>query len=121
MLQCPLKRKPSHYIPPYYKPQAQYILEICDLEHLDFVQYRPPGEQGEAVFCVTRVERDREWFRQQIPTVRHFCHVIRDFLAHPEALGMLREEKDPDATLERMLEYRPFFTPRASVLQTYFS
>lgn len=70
-IKCPLTRKIEPKVPKHYLPQVQLQLEITDLEECDFVQYRPPKEEGsEPEFVVVRVVRDRSWFKQNLPAMR---------------------------------------------------
>ena len=73
-IKCPLRRKIEPDVPEHYMPQLQLLMEILDLEVCDFIQYKPseltfprPYE-----FVVVSVERDREWFTENLPIMRNF-------------------------------------------------
>ena len=67
-IKCPLSRKIEDKVPRHYLPQIQVLLEVLDLEVCDFIQYRPEPYE----YQVTRVIRDREWFRQKLPIMKAF-------------------------------------------------
>lgn len=73
-IKCPLRRKIEPDVPEHYMPQLQLLMEILDLEVCDFIQYKP----GELTFprpyefVVVSVERDREWFTENLPIMRNF-------------------------------------------------
>ncbi len=74
-IKCPLTRKIEPKVPKHYLPQVQLQLEITDLEECDFVQYRPPSEEGvlpqrAEEFVVVRVPRDRKWFEANLPIMQ---------------------------------------------------
>ena len=93
--QCPLKRQPTNKVPVHYVAQVQTLLEVCDLETADFVQYKPASCFGESTFIVTRVTRDRDWFTTHWPLMEHFIRVLRQIDDSPDTLGMLREDNRP--------------------------
>jgi putative phage-type endonuclease len=67
-IKCPMSRKIENKVPRHYLPQIQILLEVLDLEVCDFIQYRPEPYE----YQVTRVARDREWFRQKLPIMKAF-------------------------------------------------
>ncbi len=106
-----MRRKPTSKIPRHYIAQVQILLEITDLEEADFVQF-VPGDQE--VFIVTRVKRDREWFKEKRVILESFITVLRDLQVtfmdvwltpqndsesssqkRPEVIAMLKEDKLP--------------------------
>jgi putative phage-type endonuclease len=74
-IKCPLTRKIEPKVPKHYLPQVQLQLEITDLEECDFIQYRPASAEGVVPqkpeeFVVVRVKRDREWFQNNVATMK---------------------------------------------------
>lgn len=65
-IKCP--KKISASVPVYYMPQIQLLLEILDLEECDFIQYCESTDKTKII----RVERDRDWFTQNLPKMRAF-------------------------------------------------
>lgn len=106
-IKCPLRRKIEPDVPEYYMPQLQLLMEILDLEVCDFIQYKPseltfprPYE-----FVVVSVERDRDWFSDNLPIMRNFWdrvlwhkeHGCDDLLREREARKRgPRKKKDED-------------------------
>lgn len=69
---CPLMREIRHEITPYYLPQVQILLEVCDLESAFFVQYRPEGTWNAMEYDCLEIPRDREWFARVLPVLQRF-------------------------------------------------
>ena len=73
-IKCPLARKIDSSVPEHYMPQLQLLMEILDLDVCDFIQYKPMEitfpEKSE--FVVVSVERDRNWFTENLPIMRGF-------------------------------------------------
>ena len=76
-------------------PQIQYLMEICELEFADFIQYRPAEVFGKEEFVVVRVQREPKWFQCYQPVIVEFLHVLKYYNANPEALQMLKQESNP--------------------------
>ena len=73
-IKCPLRRKIDEDVPEHYMPQLQLLMEILDLEICDFIQYKPEEitwPEPEEFMCVS-VERDRDWFKGNLPIMRDF-------------------------------------------------
>lgn len=73
---CPLMREIRHEISVYYYPQVQILLEVLDLEHAFFVQYRPEGTWNAKEYDCLEIKRDREWFARALPTLERFHEVM---------------------------------------------
>lgn len=58
-------------------------MEVCDLEATDFVQYWPMHDN---LLYVTRVYRDRLWFKNALPVFRHFTNTLRWLRSDPSVL-----------------------------------
>lgn len=65
-IKCPKKISPK--VPVYYMPQIQLLLEIMNLEECDFIQYCEEKD----VIKIIRVQRDREWFAENLPKMKAF-------------------------------------------------
>lgn len=76
-------------------PQVQYLLEVCQLEVADFIQYKPASVFGVEEFVVVRVYKNHRWFPVYRPVIQEFISILTYFLSNKEALGMLREEYNP--------------------------
>lgn len=78
-IKCPTSREITHQVPSHYVPQVQTLLEVLDLEVCDFVQFKPAGPRQESMqFDVVTVKRDRNWFAQNLPTLREFWDRVVD-------------------------------------------
>ena len=95
-IKCPMMRKiiPGQ-VPEHYMPQLQLCMEIMDLESCFFVQYQPIqiSWPNEAVFDVTIVPRDREWFKTYLPVMREFWDKVLYFREHLDELPKPKEKK----------------------------
>ena len=80
----PVKRAQEHHA------QLQITMEVFDLDHLDFVQYKPagrgPGRAGVLWdgpgYLQERVLRDKRWFAQNRPVLEAFIGELEK--AHTE-------------------------------------
>ena len=67
-IKCPMHREitpcSEGHVPHHYVPQLQTQMEVCDLDSCAFVQWKPAKftKNGEEIFDIIVVERDREWF-----------------------------------------------------------
>jgi len=75
-IKCPRYRAITHAVPPYYLPQVQMLLWICDLEEAHFVQYRPPTLWERGDLDVVVVKRDRQWMSEKLPVMLRFCDEV---------------------------------------------
>lgn len=69
-------------------------MEVCDLDSLDFVQYKPAqvfGDQDSS-FVLTPVARDRAWFARHRPRLQQFLAVLHHYLHDPAALDAIRRD-----------------------------
>lgn len=80
-------------------PQIQYLLEICQLDDADFIQYKPASVFGVEEFIVVRVHRHQNWFRVYRPVIQEFISVLTYYLSNSEALNMLKEDYNPWMTV----------------------
>jgi putative phage-type endonuclease len=103
-IKCPLTRKIESKVPKHYYPQVQLQLEITDLEECDFVQYRPQGtitEDGVTrlnpnkpqEFVITRIKRDREWFKANLPAMQKAWDRI--VIGRTHGLCEIKDESPP--------------------------
>lgn len=97
--QCPYRRKPSAYVPKYYMPQVQMVMEICDLETTDFIQYWP--HEGSLMHIKT-IPRDRGWFATNLPRLERFHAVLLQLRNDSDMLLRLRAAVD-DGRAHRLL------------------
>jgi putative phage-type endonuclease len=70
-VKCPWRRDidANHVPQQHYIAQVQGLMEILNLEKCHFVQYRPARMiNEEALLVVTIVKRDRNWWREALPT-----------------------------------------------------
>lgn len=74
-IKSPYKRKPiPNYIPAHYYPQIQVQLECTDLDECYFIQWQPSNlaPDNEEIFCIILVERDRQWFADNVDALKSF-------------------------------------------------
>lgn len=74
-IKCPYKRKPiPEDVPHHYWPQIQVQLECTNLDSCYFVQWQPAhlAIDNEEVFSITVVERDRQWFADNVDALKSF-------------------------------------------------
>lgn len=74
-IKCPYKRKPiPTEVPHHYWPQIQVQLECTNLDSCYFVQWQPAhlAIDNEEVFSITVVERDRQWFKDNVDDLKSF-------------------------------------------------
>lgn len=88
-VKCPISRLIKDAVPSQYWAQCQTVLEVLDVEELDFVQYKPasPPSQPDIVFSCVRVQRDRRWFEE---TRLHLERFVSDWIAYHKT-GILPE------------------------------
>lgn len=106
-IKCPLRRTITPEVPVYYMPQIQLLLEILNLEEAVFIQYKPVEITwpGPAEFVVTEVQRDRQWFQDQLPVMDEFWKKVLwhrqngcDSLIKPVVQRKSRLKKEESAT-----------------------
>jgi hypothetical protein len=73
-VKCPPRRKivPGQ-VPGHYLGQVQVLLEIFDLDHADFIEWK------EDEFNVVRIDRDREWFADALPKLKAFWDAVNEY------------------------------------------
>ena len=74
-IKCPYKRKPvPGEVPHHYMPQIQTQLECTNLDSCYFIEWQPADKavDGQEVFSITLVERDRKWFADHVDDLKSF-------------------------------------------------
>lgn len=73
-IKCPYKRMPEpQVVPHHYYPQIQVQLECTGLDACYFIQWQPESLNGvKEIFCITTVERDRQWFKDNVASLKQF-------------------------------------------------
>ena len=72
-VKCPISRSIHEGdIPMQYVGQIQSYMEILDMDHCFFIQYKPAGVRRKEQLIVTSVERDREYMETRLPALRRF-------------------------------------------------
>ena len=74
-IKSPYKRKPlPGLVPHHYIPQIQVQLECTDLDECYFCEWQPShlAVDGQEVFSITVVERDRQWFADNVDALKSF-------------------------------------------------
>jgi len=126
-IKCPMSRKIEAKVPKHYWPQVQLQLEITDLEECDFVQYRPQGtitvDDGERLdpgkpreFVITRIKRDREWFKTNLPLMQKAWDRI--VFGRTHGLCEIRDESPPPPRVREEISCYIRDDDRAEGLQT---
>ena len=68
---------------------------------------------GKEEFVVVRVQREPKWFQCYQPMIVEFLQVLKYYNANPEALQMLKQERNPAFVLfESMPLYASLWEPR---------
>lgn len=94
-IKCPMRRKiEPGVVPQHYLPQIQLCMDIMELESCFFVQYAPEEITfpGPAVFDVTIVPRDREWFTKYLPVMKAFWDKVVYYRQHIDELPKPKEK-----------------------------
>ena len=68
-IKCPYwaKRPYSVYEKPSYFAQCQHVMEVCDIEWMDFLCYIDDEQ-----YLLERLPRDRDWFKEALPKLEAF-------------------------------------------------
>lgn len=82
-IKCPYWAKEPYSVhdKPSYFAQCQHVMEVCDLEWMDFFCYI-----SEDVYLLERIERDRDWFENAFPKLEAFQANFRLVIADPESV-----------------------------------
>jgi putative phage-type endonuclease len=82
-IKCPYWAKEPYSVhdKPSYFAQCQHVMEVCDLEWMDFFCYI-----SEDVYLLERIERDRDWFENVFPKLEAFQANFRLVIADPESV-----------------------------------
>lgn len=83
-IKCPYWAKAPYSVKdkPSYMAQCQLIMEVCDLEWMDFFCFI--GED-ETKHKLERIERDRSWFKKNFDALFDFISDYRSTIADPDA------------------------------------
>lgn len=110
-IKCPYVAHIKHQPPPYYMPQVQLQLEVCEMDVCFFVQYRPTTLITPGIIDITVVERDPEWFPKWLPEFRAFWDEVLaarlSLQSNPNATKAIldglvdQEQKEISAVLEQ--------------------
>lgn len=98
----------GEHVPPYYRDQMLLLMEVLDLEHAYYMEWKPETTWTAEQLGVTVVHRDREWFARSLPALRRFYDEMIELRALP---GPRLREIFPTAT-KRPTAVRPFRTSR---------
>lgn len=71
-VKCPISRKIKDEVPMHYEGQLQTYMEILDMTHCIFIQYKPGGPRSAEQFSITDVPRDPDYIRLRLPLLRRF-------------------------------------------------
>jgi len=79
-VKCPLRRKiiPGE-IPLHYQGQLKMNMEICNLNHGVFIEYKPKEVFGEEELNIVHLERDPDWFSDIFPRLEHFWRDVQAY------------------------------------------
>ncbi|KAF6252719.1 hypothetical protein COO60DRAFT_1463571 [Scenedesmus sp. NREL 46B-D3] len=82
-------------MPHHYFPQVQVCMEICDLDHCWFVEYKPSCVTWPkaAVVNAVKVARDRQWFANNMPAMFSCWQEIKQAKEDPDAFWASRRTK----------------------------
>ena len=88
------RRIESGVVPIWYNAQIQVCMEIMNVESCYFVEYAPFDITfpSPAVFSVTIVPRDREWFKTYLPVMDAFWKRVLYFREHLDEIPMPKEK-----------------------------
>lgn len=90
-IKCP-KGALRQKIPDYYIPQIQLCLEVLDLETCDYIEYSADLN----TLRISKVDRDREWFRKSLPVIENFWRDVIDRRSKPLCEIVLYKEEDDE-------------------------
>ena len=84
-VKCPYSRKiVMGEIPKQYVAQVKMNMEIANLDHAVFIEYKPATETEDIVFNVVHVERDSTW----LPSVIDSLHTFWNEVLHYRNIGI---------------------------------
>lgn len=94
-VKCPYWAKEPYSVhdKPSYFAQCQHVMEVCDLEWMDFFCYI-----SEDVYLLERVERDRDWYAAALPKLEAFHALFQKVVSDPERVKL--HTSDPVSTLD---------------------
>jgi putative phage-type endonuclease len=76
-IKCPTGELRSK-IPDYYYPQVQICMEVLDLNTCDYIEFKVPD-----IIKIHTVERDKDWFRDNIQSIEDFWTEVKDRRTRP--------------------------------------
>lgn len=90
-IKCPYWAKEPYSVhdKPSYYAQCQLIMEVCDIEWMDFLCYINAD-----IFSIERLERDRNWFEQSLPILKSFHHEFVQTIADAETAEQFIKDKN---------------------------
>ena len=83
-IKCPMSREIDLAAPPsYYIAQVQILMDVLDLPHCHFVEFRPSDEWHEMQYVQHEVPRDRDWFAKNSPIMEAFMQEVYAYRLAP--------------------------------------
>lgn len=77
-VKCPMRRKPTHEVPSYYKYQIQFLMHTLRLLECDFIQYVPNGTWTKEIFIVTNVKYNPYFWFSKFPMLKSFWDEVNE-------------------------------------------
>lgn len=76
-VKCPLFRNiEMGKIPKHYEAQIKMNMEIADLDHAVFIEYKPATEDSELILNIVEFKRDKTWFDSVIGVLEIFWNEV---------------------------------------------
>lgn len=103
-IKCPYWAKEPYSVhdKPSYFAQVQHVMEVCDLEWMDFFCYI-----SEEKYLLERVERDRDWFSSAFQKLQKFHSDFLSITSDPKSVTSYTSAKHTDvddSRSQRLLE-----------------
>lgn len=97
-IKCPYWAKEPYSVfdKPSYYAQCQLIMEVCDIQWMDFLCYINAD-----TFCIERVERDNQWFADALPKLQAFHSEYLSVVADGNLAAKYLESDQPVVSNER--------------------
>lgn len=82
-IKCPYWAKEPYSVhdKPSYFAQCQHVMEVCDLEWMDFFCFI-----NEEKYLLERIERDRDWYAAALPKLIAFIENFQKVIGNPESV-----------------------------------
>lgn len=71
------------HVPPYYRDQMLLLMEVLNLDHAYYMEWKPETSWSPEEVGVTVVHRDRAWFAEALPRLREFHEEMTRLRALP--------------------------------------